>query len=71
MAILLSRHTPKFKNGKKPNMNAIGLGIITLANDLNIDNDHLHGLKSADKRISNCLEIFSKQFNTGIKSNLK
>lgn len=70
MAILLSRHTPKFKNGEKPNMNAIELEIITLANHLNIDKDHLHGLKSAGKRISNCLENFSKYFNTGTKTKI-
>lgn len=62
MAILLSRYKPKFKNGEKPNMNAIGVEIITLANNLNINENYLHGLKSADRRISYCLEEVSKRF---------
>lgn len=68
MSILLSHHAPKFKNGEKPNMNAIGLGIKNLFDDLNIDKDQLHGLQAPHKRISYCLKNFSKHFGTGIKT---
>lgn len=64
MAILLSEKYPKFKHGNKPNKSSIAKEIQDLVKYLQIDSEHDHGLRSPNKRIGECLEIYSKFFFT-------
>ena len=67
MSILLAQTSAKFKNGDRPNMQAIERSIKDCIFDLNIDNSHLHGLEAPHKRIAACLKEFSQYFDTNIK----
>lgn len=68
MAIILADTKTHYKWGEKPNKSAIEKEILRLIHlKFFISDDHNHGLESSSKRISNCIDEFSKFFYTAPK----
>lgn len=69
MAILLSKKSPQYQIGDKPNVSAINEDIQNIIHDLKIDSEHTYGLKSSHKRIKKYYDDFSQFFFTSPNPN--
>lgn len=68
MAFLLSENSSKYKIADRPNASVINDEIMNLINTLQIHSEHINGLKSCNRRITDCYNDFSQFFFTDTHS---